>query len=281
MVRSVHRAFQALLIAAVCTSPLLAAGPEGTWLEKKTLWNGYEQFHFTVQGRAAYVVAPKRALPGKPWVWRARFPNYHAEMDIALLGKGFHIGYVDVAGLYGAPQAMEYADRFYEFVTARLGLASKPALEGVSRGGLFIYNWAAENPEKVACIYADTPVCDFKSWPGGKGKGLGSAASWKQCLKAYRLSEDEALGYDKNPVDRVEPIAKAKIPILHIVSENDRVVPPAENTYLLKQRLERLGHSMDVIRVAHGTAQSHGHHFTHPDPQRVVDFIMRHAAHPR
>lgn len=250
---------------------------DGQWFERKSTWNGYEQLHFNVAGRSAYLVTPKTAALGKPWVWRARFPDYHAEMDIALVARGFHIAYVDVAGMYGSPEAIAIGDKLYEFVTAHRGLACQPALEGVSRGGLFVYNWAAKNPEKVACIYCDTPVCDFKSWPAGKGEGLGSADAWAECLKAYGLNEDEALRYDQNPIDTLEAIAKARIPILHIVSENDRVVPPQENTYLLKQHLRRHGHTLDVISVAQGTAESNGHHFDHPAPDRVVDFITKHA----
>ena len=141
---------------------------------KKTLWHGYERSRFTVDGRACYLVVPKHPAHGRPWVWRARFPDYHPEIDIALLGKGFHIAYLDVAGMFGSPTAVEHGNKFYKRVTEQYGLSKKPALEGVSRGGLFVYNWAAANPDKVACIYADTPVMDFKSWPGGKGKGLGS-----------------------------------------------------------------------------------------------------------
>jgi len=70
----------------------------------------------------------------------------------------------------------------------------------------------------------------------------------------------------KNPVELAAPLAKAKFPILHIVSENDRVLPPAENTYLLQQRLEAQGHTLDVISVAEGTKATQGHHFSHPDP---------------
>jgi len=66
-------------------------------------------------------------------------------------------------------------------------------LEGVNRSRLFVYNWAAQNLDKVACIYADTPVMDFKSWPGGKGTGIGSPKDWQQCLEAYRLTEQKAL----------------------------------------------------------------------------------------
>lgn len=254
-----------------------AAAEDESWPGRRATWNGYDQFHFSVADRKCYVVVPKQAAPGNPWVWRARFPQYHAEMDVTLVGKGYHLAYIDVAGLFGSPQAVRIGDQFYECLTKRHGLAAKPALEGVSRGGLFVYNWAAKNPDKVACIYADTPVCDFKSWPGGKGKGLGSPGAWAACLKAYNMTENEAIEYGKNPVDNLSPLASAKIPILHIVSETDRVVPPPENTYLLKERLEKLGGTIEIISVPEGTEKSNGHHFEHPEPQRVVDFIVLHC----
>ena len=80
-------------------------------------------------------------------------------MDNELLKQGFHIAYLDVANLFGSPQAISYGNKFYEELTKQHGFQKKVALEGVSRGGLFIYNWALANPEKVSCIYADTPLC--------------------------------------------------------------------------------------------------------------------------
>ena len=266
-----------LLLALVLSTGAADAADDGAWFDRKASWNGYEQFHFRVADHRAYLVTPKQPAAGRPWVWRARFPGYHAEMDIALLGKGYHVAYVDVAGMFGSPNAVKIGDQFYEYLTAKHNLSRKPALEGVSRGGLFVYNWAAENTEKVACIYCDTPVCDFKSWPGGKGIGLGSEAAWRQCLGAYGLTEQQAQEFDQNPINHAAIIAKAKIPILHIVSENDRVVPPKENTYLLQQQLKQHGHDLEVISVPEGTAKSNGHHFDHPQPDRVVTFITQHT----
>ncbi|MCR9117299.1 MAG: alpha/beta hydrolase [bacterium] len=265
-----------LVCIAMLSAQATAADPAG--YDRKAKWHGFDQYHFKVAERPAYVVVPKEAKPGNPWIWRARFPGFHAEMDVELVKQGFHIGYIDVAGMLGSPQAMKIGDAFYAFATDKFELAKKPCLEGVSRGGLFVYNWAVKNPEKVACIYCDTPVCDFKSWPGGKGKGLGSAGTWKQCLAAYKFTEAEALAYEHNPVDNAKQIADAKWPLLHIVSETDRVVPPAENTYLLKSRLAKLGHEMEIISVPVGTEKSNGHHFTHPEPDRVVQFILKHAS---
>ncbi|MEZ6116438.1 MAG: prolyl oligopeptidase family serine peptidase [Pirellulaceae bacterium] len=268
----------------VCTVALFAANPgdllaqsSANWYQRQTEWHGFDQFHFQVAERNAYLVVPKKPLDGNPWIWRARFPGYHAEMDIQLVKDGFHIAYVDVAGLFGAPAAVKIGDQFYSYLTTQRGLAKTMCLEGVSRGGLFVYNWAAANTDKVACIYCDTPVCSIASWPGGKGTGKGHTETWQQCLQVYGLSDQQAAVYDKNPIDHARAIAGAKIPILHIVSENDEIVPPSENTYVLQQRLRHFGHDMDVIVVEQGTAESNGHHFTHPDPAGVIAFVKKHA----
>ncbi|QDU11241.1 GDSL-type esterase/lipase family protein [Gimesia aquarii] len=251
------------------------------WEGRQDVWHGFKRFHFQLDNRKCYVVVPTQTAFRKPWIWRARFPDFHYEMDVELLRQGFHIAYIDVANLFGSPQAIEYGNKFYQYLTKQHGFQQKVALEGVSRGGLFIYNWAVVNPEKVSCIYADTPVCDFKSWPGGKGKSEGSKASWKACLKAYGLTEAEALLYKNNPIDQIQTIAKARIPVLHIVSENDQVVPPDENTYLMFRRIPESDrkHNFKVLSVKTGTKKSKGHHFQHPYPNRVVSFIVKNTVY--
>ena len=253
-----------------------------TWYTKKTDWNGFQQFHFQKAGSSCYLVEPKEALLGNPWIWRARFPGFHSEMDIQLVGQGFHLAYMDVANQFGCPNVIQRADEFYAFLTTERDLNAKVVMEGVSRGGLFVYNWTAKHPDRVACIYCDTPVLDFRSWPrgklsGGDGSGIGHQASWQKCLKAYGLTDQESDTYKQLPVNYADIIAKAKIPVLHIVSKNDRVVPPSENTYVLRDRLKAIGHDMQIIVVPQGTEKSNGHHFTHPEPQRVVDFIAAHG----
>ncbi len=113
------------------------------------------------------------------------------------------MAYIDVQNLYGAPVALDHMDKFYDHLTQTRGLASKTVLEGFSRGGLFSLNWAARHPERVACIYNDAPVCDFKSWPAGRGRSKASPADWQLLLAAYKLTEEEALAYRLNPVDNL------------------------------------------------------------------------------
>ena len=246
------------------------------WPGTKDTWHEYTRHKFQLQERNAYVVIPKQPAAGKPWVWRARFPDFHAEADRLLLERGFHIAYINTDGMLGSPNAMKIWDAFYNFMVKQ-DMSQKVALEGVSRGGLFVYGFATRWSERVACIYADTPVLDFKSWPAGKGTGKGHPATWQVCLKEYGFTEEQALAYQGNPIDSLAPIAAQNIPVLHIVSLDDQIVPPTENTFILVDRYRKLGGSIDVIEVQKGTESSNGHHFTHPDPKRVADFIQQHA----
>ena len=115
-------------------------------------WHSFARHDFMVDGRNCIVVAPKSATEGNPWIWRARFFGHEPQADIELLKRGYHVAYCDVAGLLGAPSAVKHWDAFYKHVTEQYGFAKTVALEGMSRGGLIIFNWAAANPEKVSCI---------------------------------------------------------------------------------------------------------------------------------
>src|SRR5206468_2331523 len=99
--------------------------------------------------------------------------------------------------------------------------------------------YAARHPERIACIYGDVPVMDFKSWPF---KAASKKTDWALILKSYGFKNDaEAMAYTGNPIDNLAPIAKAKLPIRHVICLADRVVPPQENTLEAKRRLEKMG----------------------------------------
>jgi len=243
------------------------------WEGKKSNWKGYDRYDFTLKDKKCYVVVPKKHNSSKPWVWRSRWPSYHSEPDLLLLEKGFHIAHINTGGMFGSDEALIYWDNFYHLLTNQYGLSKKTSLVACSRGGLFVYRWASRNPKKVACIFGDVPVCDFKSWPLGQGKGVGDKKSWEKLLLEYNLTHEEALMYHKNPIDCLVPLAQEKISIFHLVSTTDRVVPPEENTEILASRYKALGGDIQVLEV-HGSEKANGHHFAHPNPQLVCDFII-------
>ena len=85
---------------------------------------------------------------------------------LAFLAKGIAIAGVDVGESYGSPEGRKvYSALYNELVTGK-GFAPRAALLARSRGGLMLYNWAAENPDKVRCIVGIYPVCDLRSYPG-------------------------------------------------------------------------------------------------------------------
>jgi len=273
-----HTLFVLPWLLLLFSAPAAADAACADFTGETSEWHGFKRVDFRFQGRKAHVVLPSEPLPDRPWIWRARFPNHQTAPDLMLLERGFHVAHVDGVHLYGGPEAQALWDAFYAQLTGRHCLAPKPGLVAVSRGGLFAYTWAARHPERVACIYADTPVLDFKSWPAGRGAGKGAPADWTRLRKVYGLSRREALRYDGNPIDRLAPLAEADIPLLNVISLNDAVVPPAENTLLLVERYRALGGRIDVISVPEGTTESDGHHFPHPDPAQVAEFLAGCAA---
>lgn len=268
MIEKLNHAAWALGLCLFAMNTPAAENPPPTI--KRSDWNGYERLEFAVDGRGCLLVVPKTAAAGKPWIWRTEFFGHEPQADLALLGNGFHVAYMDVQDMYGAPVGLDHMDRFYDHLTRTYGLSAKTVLEGFSRGGLFAYNWAARHPGWVAALYADAPVCDFKSWPAGWGRVKGSPADWEKCKRVYGFTDEQARAYRGNPVDNLAPLARAKIPILHVCGGADEVVPVEENTQLLEKRYRELGGNIVVITKPE--CGHHPHSLTNPAP--IVRFVL-------
>jgi len=229
-----------------------------------------ERFKF--KGRNAIIVSPQSVSEGQHWVWRARFWGHEPQMDRAFLELGYHIVYIDVANMFGSPEAVGVWNQFYRFLTEERGFSSHPVLEGMSRGGLIVFNWAVANPTLPAGIYADNPVCDFKSWPAGKGKGTNSyhKESWESCLKAYGLDEKEALAYNKNPTNQIKILTDAKIPLILVCGDSDSVVPFPENGKIIYEEYKKSNAPVKLI-LKKG-ADHHPHSLK--DPASIVSFLL-------
>ena len=250
-----------------------------TWPgETMDTWHGFTRHQFTVDGCKAWVVEPKQAAVGRPWSWCLEFPDAFTDRCAApaLLAKGFHHVHISVGNTFGSPAALAHCSAFYDDLQKH-GLAPKATLIGISRGGLYSYRWTSENPTKVAVIYGDAPVCDFKSWPGGKGKGKGSAGDWAALQKCYGFADEAAaLAYGGNPTDVLAPLAKAGVALIHVVGDADDVVPANENTAIIEERYRALGGQMTVI---HKPGIGHHPHGL-DDPTPVVQFILDHQPKP-
>lgn len=224
---------------------------------------------FVFDGREAIVVTPEHSSEGKPWIWRPAFFGLFDSVDRALLEKGFHVVYYDLTHGYGAPSTLDAGDRFYRFVVDSISLSPKVTLEGLSRGGFFVLNWAARNPSAVACIYVDAPVCNLLSWPGRQQSDL-----WKDALNLWNMTDEEATGecLAAFRMDLLEPLARAGVPVFTVCGDSDDVVPYKDNMQIWRDRYSALGAPVELI-LKPGIGH-HPHSLENPEP--IVDFILRH-----
>ena len=231
---------------------------------------------FEVEGHVAFLILPNDAnrKPGPlPWVWYAptlpRLPGKEESWMInRWLTQGIAVAGIDVGESYGSPAGRKLYSALYKELTEKRGLSKKPALLGRSRGGLMHYNWAVENPKKVSCIAGIYPVCNIASWPG-----------LRRASGAYGLNEEGLRNVlsSHNPVDRLPPLAEAKVPLFHIHGDNDTVVPLEANSALLASRYKELGGPITLKIIP---KQGHNMWTGWFQDQELVDFVIKHVLKP-
>jgi hypothetical protein len=124
-----------------------------------------------------------------------------------------------------------------------------------------LYNWASLHPDQVQRIAGIYTVCDLRSYPG-----LKTAAA------AYHLTEEQLASElsRHNPVDLLAPLAKAKVPILHIHGDKDKVVPLEKNSAEVASRYRALGGTMELVVVPGKGHEEADDFFT---SERFVSFL--------
>jgi hypothetical protein len=227
---------------------------------------------FTVNDHKAFLILPEKAESDgpTPWVWYAPTLGKHPDkteqwMFERFLDKGIAIAGVDVGESYGSPKGRDVYSALYRELIEKRGLAKKACLLARSRGGLMHYNWAAENPDSVACIAGIYPVCNLTSYPG-----------LKRACGAYDMTEGQLAAklVEHNPIDRLAPLARAQVPIFHIHGDKDAVVPLEANSAEVKKRYDQLGGKM-TLEVVKG--QGHNMWAGWFQSQALVDFVIIHA----
>jgi pimeloyl-ACP methyl ester carboxylesterase len=189
----------------------------------------------------------------------------HAWIFNHLLAAGVYVAGVDVGESYGSPAGRAVYDRFYGLLVDRFDFSPKPGLLPISRGGLMAYNWAANQPECVGCIGGIYPLCNLAAYP-----------PLERIAKPYGMSVAELKAQlDRhNPIDRLQPLAEARVPILHIHGDRDAVVPLQSHSAELARRYQAHGGAAEVIVVS-----GKGHEVV-PElwqEPRLIEFFVEHV----
>lgn len=219
-------------------------------------WRGFRVYESKIDEFRIWVAEPKTPIKGKPWIMRIQDfgDGFHWQINEKLLNSGIYVVAINSYNVYGADYGLNLMDSLYNLVQKRFELSEKCALSGVSRAGLSAYRWTIRHPERVACIYCEGPVLDFKTWPM---TWPSSANNWTELKRYYGFSSDSlAIAYKGNPIDNLESIAKAKIPIRHVISLTDehdtKIVPNDRNTLKAQRYLKQMGHDMNIVIIPSG-----------------------------
>ncbi len=255
---------------AACPAPAQPADPDN-----EASRDVLQRQELEVDGRPAFLILPKeRKVKATPWVFYAPtlLPGLPGEaerwMFERFLKAGIAIAGVDVGESYGSPKGRSIYSTLHKVLVEEHGLAPRACLLARSRGGLMLYAWAADNPDKICCITGIYPVCNLVSYPG-----------LEKACGAYGMTKDELAAHlvEHNPVDRLAPLAEAQIPLFHIHGDVDQVVPLEDNSGLIAKRYKELGGSMRLV-----VPKDQGHNMWPGffECQELVDFLIEHATGP-
>jgi len=256
--------------AADATVPTKAPGLSSKQGKGK-IFPPHSQF-LKVAGRDAYLTMPEGVAVGQktPWLWYCpsdyKLPGRLEQwMFKQCLDNGIAVAGIDLRGDFGTPAGRAIQTAFYEELTANHGVTKKVCMLARSYGATQMYNWAVEHPESIACLAGIYPVCNLASYPG-----LKSAA------KKYSMSQEDFAKVLKqhNPIDRLAPLAKAKVPIYHNTGDIDTLVPPKDNTFVVEERYKALGGDMTVT-IFEG--QGHNYWTGFFEDKAMAEFIVKHA----
>jgi pimeloyl-ACP methyl ester carboxylesterase len=229
----------------------------------------------TIDGKAVTLKVPDQAAPGKPWLWVGEFAGHLKSLEDGLVAKGWHVAYVAVSNQFGSARSMDTWEKVYAELRAQRGLSAKPALLGISRGGLYVNAWTRLHPDRVSVLYLDNGVCDIRSWPGGfplTAKGKGSANDWKLYKAEFKFATDEeALAKSLRPTDGLEPAVKAGVYLVSVHGTADTVVPFVDNAKPVVDFWEKQGGKFKVFPKEGGDHHPHGL----KDPAPLIELFVK------
>ena len=219
------------------------------------------RYSFAFEGFNAYIDEPVRPKAGRQWMWCMKWPGAFADRTGQINGvaRGFYYVYLDDLRWMN-DEGREVAKRFHDFLVAKLGFAPQANLIGMSWGGFYSARYAAKYPQDVRRIYFDAPLMNFA------GFDLASYGACWSAEQGYDWSADSRM-----PVNLAKEIAAAKIPILLVYGDADKVVAPARNCELFLARLRAAGGDAEVHRFP--GRDHHPHGFDPSASDRVVDFF--------
>ena len=229
----------------------------------------------TIDGRPLTLKVPATPAAGNPWLWVGEFAGHLRTLEDGLVAKGWHVAYVNVSNQFGSPRAMAVWEKVYDELHGNRGLAAKPALLGISRGGLYVNAWTRLHPDRVGILYLDNAVCDPRSWPGGYPlikTGKGSKGDWNRYKTEFQFATDaEAQEKSVRPTDGLEAAIKNGVFLISVHGTADNIVPYEDNAAHVVELWKSSTSRFAIFPKEGGKHHPHGL----PDPTPLIDLLCK------
>ena len=235
-------------------------------------WYGGERTIFDFEGYEAWVVEPPagvKVAEDRPWTWTMQWKDAFVPRTSVprLLKLGWHHVTIDTFRNRMDADGIAVSARFQQYLVAKLGLAPKANLIGMSWGGFFSTRYAAAHPANVRHIYLDAPLLNFEGFANGTPAEIAPRIGpW-----ATKRPQGGWMTDPEMPVNKAAALAKTGIPVLLLYGGQDQTVNPALNCLLFADRFKAAGGN---IRVVPRGCYGHHPHGVELDEMTVINFFQ-------
>ncbi len=237
--------------------------------ETLTVWNGYKCIELSFEGRHALVVCPNASCEGNKWLLKTEYFGAFPEFELDMLARGYHLAYIENKTRWMVPDDVSVKARFADYLSEHYGLNKRCVPVGMSCGGLHAVYFAAEHPEYVAALYLDAPVMNLLSCPGAVGRTPNIA--FEEFENDTGITLSKLLNYRNHPVDRMQELLEADIPVLLIAGDSDVVVPYSENGEHLAEFYKKNGGT--ITEIIKPGCNHHPHGLEDRTP--MIEFVLK------
>lgn len=216
-------------------------------------WYGFKRYHFEFENCKAWIAEPKYPAGDGRWSWCTVWPEAYVRRVgiVDLLEHGFYHVHIDAFAFRASPEGVVVMGRFHDFLVS-MGLSEKTNLIGMSWGGFFSLRYAETFPQRIAAMYLDAPVCNAADPVCADGERI------KSILENCKMSFEEMTESKLNPLNNVEVLVNARIPMMAAIGETDQSVNNDTNFNILEKRIIELGGSIKTIRRNYWGHHPHG-----------------------
>ena len=202
---------------------------------QKKEYYGYECWEFLFENRNAIVVFPKTANKGKKWLLKTEYFYAFPSFELEMLNQGYHLAYLENITRWHAEDDSDSKERFATFLQQNLELNERCVPVGMSCGGMHAVYFAAKYPKRVAALYLDAPVLNLLSCPCAVGMSE-DKTMYEEFVEHTGKTVSDMINYRNQPIDQVDKLIEAEIPVCLICGDSDNTVPYLENGFVLANK---------------------------------------------